>query len=114
MFTLWAFVFNNPEHCTQPCGSDDTTNLDVEFGAYNVAGRVNAGGSLTLSGRISVGAPAGAPPGVVPHPLTNPAGAEVHLAITSHGVLDPATLPGEFRSPTGSPACGGWWTAIFD
>ena len=37
-----------------------------------------------------------------------------HLAVTSHGRLDPATLPGEFRRPTVSGACGCWWVAIFD
>jgi hypothetical protein len=114
VFTMWAFVFNYPEHCSAPCGGDDTNNPDVEFGVYNVAGHVNAGQSLTMSGRFAVGAPAGAPPGVTPHPLSNPAGAEIHVAITSHGGLDPATLPGEFRRPTGSPACGCWWVAIFD
>ena len=78
VFTLWMFVFNRPEHCSDPCGPDDMTNPDVEFGVYN------------------------------------PAGAEVHLAVTSHGGLDPATLPNEFRIPTGSGACGCWWVAIFN
>lgn len=114
VFTLWAFVFNYPENCSDPCGGNDTTNPAVEFGAYNVAGHVNAGASLTLSGRFAVGAPAGAPPGVTPHPLSNPAGAEIHLAVTSHGGLTPESLPGEFRRPTGSPACGCWWVAVFD
>ncbi len=113
VFTLWMFVFNFPENCTDPCDGDDTINPDVEFGAYNVAGHVNAGSTLNLSGRVGVGEPAGAPPGVVPHALVNPAGAEIHLAVTSHGGLDPATLPGEFRTPTGSPFCGCWWTAFF-
>lgn len=114
VFTLWMFVFNYPEHCSAPCGSDDTNNPAVEFGAYNVAGHVTAGRSLTLSGRIGVGETAGAPPGVTPHNLSNPAGAEIHLAVTSHGALNPATLPGEFRTPTGNGGCGCWWVAIFD
>ena len=114
VFTLWMFVFNNPENCTDPCGPDDTTNPDVEFGVYNPAGHVNAGSGLTLSGRAGVGEPAQAPPGVDPFPLSNPAGAEIHLAVTSHGGLDPATLPNEFRIPTGSPMCGCWWTATFN
>lgn len=114
VFTMWSFVFNYPENCTYPCGSDDVTNPDVEFGVYNTAGHVNAGRTLTLSGRFGVGDPAGAPPGVTPHPLSNPAGAEIHVAVTSHGGLDPTTLPGEFRRPTGSPVCGCWWVAVFD
>ena len=114
VFTLWMFVFNYPENCSGTCGPDDTTNPDVEFGAYNVAGQVTAGSSMTLSGRIGVGATAGAPPGVTPHDLSNPAGAEVHLAVTSHGALDPATLPGEFRTPTGNGRCECWWVAVFE
>lgn len=113
VFTLWSFVFNHPDECTQPCGPDDLNNPDVEFGVYNTAGHVNARGTLTLTGRIGVGDPAGAPPGVTPHPLSNPAGAEIHVAVTSHGALDPTTLPGEFRRPTGSPMCGCWWVATF-
>ncbi len=114
IFTLWMFVFNYPENCSGPCGPDDMTNPAVEFGAYNVAGHVNAGQSLNLSGRIGVGETAGAPPGIMPHDLANPAGAEIHLAVTSHGALDPATLPTEFRTPTGNGGCGCWWVAIFD
>jgi hypothetical protein len=114
VFTLWMFVFNHPENCTNPCGADDTTNSDVEFGVYNAAGHASDGGTLTLAGRVGIGDTARAPQGVTPHPLSNPDGAEVHLAVTSHGGLDPATLPGEFRNPTGSPTCGCWWVAIFD
>ncbi len=114
VFTLWMFVFNHPEHCTAPCGPDDMTNPDVEFGVYNPAGHVGAGAKLTLSGRVGVGDTAGAPPGITPHDLSNPAGAAVHLAVTSHGGLNPATLPHEFRIPTGSGACGCWWLAFFD
>ncbi len=114
VFTLWAFVFNHPENCTVPCDFDDTTNPAVEFGVYNLAGHATAGSMLTLSGRAGVGEPAGGPPTIVPHPLSNPAGAEIHVAVTSHGGLDAATLPDEFRRPTGSPMCGCWWVAVFD
>ncbi len=115
VFTLWAFVFNHPELCTDGvCDMDDTMIPEVGFGAYNVAGHVNSGTTLNLSGRIGVGDPAGGPPGTTMAPLSNPGGADVHLAITSHGALDPSTLPGEFRRPTGSPMCGCWWLAIFD
>jgi hypothetical protein len=113
VFTLWAFIFNHPENCSDGCGPDDMTNPAVEFGAYNIAGHVNAGSTLNLAGRVGVGDPAGAPPGIVAHNLSNLAGAEVHLAVTSHGALDPSTLPGEFTSPTGNGACGCWWVALF-
>lgn len=110
VFTLWAFVFNFPHNCTVPCNGDDLgTATGANGGVYNVGGHVGAGGFFTISGRIGVGEAA-----LAFAPLTSPETAEVHLALTSHGALDPATLPGEFRSPTGSPACGCWWVAIFD
>ena len=114
VFTLWAFVFNHPESCTDGvCNGDDLgAGADAKGSVYNVAGHVASGRSLTLAGRLAVGQPALAPPGVDPTPLTNPEGAEIHLAVTSHGALDASTLPGEFRTPTGSPACGCWWVAV--
>ncbi len=116
VFTLWAFVFNHPDLCTDGiCNGDDLgADADAKGSVYNVAGHPASGRSLTLAGRLKVGQAALAPPGVEPTPLTNPAGAEIHLAVTSHGGLDPSTLPGEFRSPTGNPACGCWWVAIFE
>lgn len=115
VFTLWAFIFNHPESCTDgECGGDDLgADADAKGSVYNVAGHVTSGRRLTLAGRIGVGQPALAPPGVTPTPLSNPEGAEIHLAVTSHGGLDPSTLPGEFRSPTGSPVCDCWWVALF-
>lgn len=115
VFTLWAFVFNHPENCSNGvCGGDDMSDPAVGFGAYNPGGHVNAGATLSLSGRVGVGDPAGGPPGSAVTDLSNPMGAEVHLAVTSHGELDPSTLPGEFRRPTGNGGCGCWWVAIFD
>ena len=115
VFTLWAFVFNHPENCSDDmCGPDDMSDPAVGFGAYNPGGHVNAGATLNLSGRIGVGDPAGGPPGSAVTDLSNPSGAEVHLAVTAHGGLDPSTLPGEFHVPTGNGGCGCWWVAIFD
>lgn len=116
VFTLWVFAFNHPELCTDGvCDGDDLGAGSAAKGSvYNAGGHVASGRSMTIAGRVAVGQPALAPAGVEPTPLTNPEGAEVHLAITAHGALDPATLPGEFRSPTGSGACGCWWVAIFD
>lgn len=115
VFTLWAFIFNFPDLCVGPCDGNDLGDGAAAKGSvYNAGGHVASGNSLTVAGRIGVGQPAGAPPGIVPTPLVNPSGAEIHLALTSHGALDPSTLPGEFHSPTGSPVCGCWWVAIFD
>ena len=116
VFTLWVFAFNHPELCTDGiCNGDDLgAGAAAKGSVYNAGGHVASGRFMTIAGRVAVGQPALAPPGVEPTPLTNPEGAEVHLAVTSHGALDASTLPGEFRSPTGSGACGCWWVAIFD
>ena len=94
-FTLWAFVFDDPE--------DENWT-----GAFFVAGHLVGGPNLTLSGHISTRTePFGG------EPLTNPAGAEVHLAVAPHGGLDPALLPELIKTPTG-PGPDIWWLALFD
>ena len=110
VFTLWAFIFNNPENCTDPCNGDDLgTATGANGGAYNVGGVVAAGGKLTVAGRIGVGETP-----FVFEALNAPATAEVHLAMAPHGGLDPSLLPNELRIPKGNGACGCWWVAIFD
>lgn len=114
VFTLWAFVFNYPDLCTPPgCDSDDLgPGAAAKGGVYNVGGHASGGGTLTISGRIGVGDPAGAPPPIfVGAPLESPSTAEIHVAIAPHGALDPAALPDEFSTPVGSPFCGCWWFA---
>lgn len=114
VFTLWAFIFNFPHLCEGPCdGNDLGADAAAKGSVYNVGGHVASGKSLTIADRVGVGEPALAPPGVTPTPLVNPGGAEIHVALTSHGALDPSTLPTEFRIPTGSPVCGCWWVAVF-
>ena len=114
VFTLWAFIFNFPDLCDGPCdGNDLGADAPAKGSVYNMGGHVASGASLTIAGRVGVDEPALAPPGITPTPLVNPDGAEIHAALTSHGALDPSTLPGEFRRPTGSPLCGCWWVAIF-
>jgi hypothetical protein len=114
VFTLWVFIFNYPQLCTGTCDGDDIgAGAAAKGSVYGIAGHVASGGWLQLTGRAGIGEPAGAPPGIEPTPLVNPMGAEIHLAVTSHGALDPATLPEEFHIPTGSPVCGCWWTADF-
>jgi hypothetical protein len=116
IFTGWAFVFANPDECSVPCNGDDFGNPDVGAGVYNFAGHVKGtGGYMTLSGHIQVGQTAGlgAPGGNVPFALTNPMGAEVHVAVAPHGQVDSGTLPGELRTPVGSPFCDCWWVSVF-
>lgn len=94
-FTLWVFVFNDPE-------ADDWD------GAFLGAGHVVAGPNLTLTGHISRNTEpfAGAR-------LDDPEGAAVHLAVAPHGALDPDRLPGQIQTPSG-PGPDIWWLALFD
>jgi hypothetical protein len=51
--------------------------------------------------------------GNVSHPLSNPMGAEIHVAIAPNGQLDPATIAEELYRPAGNPTCDCWWVATF-
>ena len=117
VFTGWAFVFNYPDECANgpgECSGPDLFNPDVEAGVYNFAGHpTGAGGNLVLTGSIQVGQPAGGPPGSTMAPLSSPEGAEVHMAIAPHGLIDPINMPAQANTPVGSPACGCWWVAEF-
>jgi len=117
VFTGWAFVFNYPDECANGpgnCSGPDLFNPDVGAGVYNFAGHpTGAGGNLVLNGSIQVGQPAGGPPGSTMAPLSNPGGAEVHMAIAPHGQIDPSIMPEQATTPVGSPACACWWVAVF-
>lgn len=135
VFTGWVFIFNNPELCQSnpgtefPCGGQDF-NDEVKAGAYNFSGTINqlhqvSGGELqlnsfsdgyvVLNGEIGVGQEQRPPVAqqVSTHPLENPMGAEVHVAIAPHGQLDIETIATELYSPVGNPACDCWWVATF-
>lgn len=115
VFTLWGFVFNNPENCATPfrctgadVGDEPGDPDSPQGGAFAVAGHAVGGGTLTLSGRVGhttepfVGAA-----------LEDPRGAHVHLAVAPHGELDPDLLPEQLRTPTG-PGPDIWWLALFE
>ncbi|MDX1645725.1 MAG: hypothetical protein R3304_01175 [Longimicrobiales bacterium] len=110
VFTLWVFAFNHPEKCTDGvCNADDLGSGAAAKGSvYNGGGHVASGASMTITGRLGVGEEA-----FNDQPLMNPAGAEIHLAVTSHGALSEADLPNEFRTPTGPGTCGCWWLSFF-
>lgn len=133
-FTVWAVVFNHPEHCASAqeeprCGGDDF-NDDVRSSGYNIGAYMpsvahqggafvydaETGGQMIMRGTIAVGQPAMAafPPGDEPrYPLENPHGAEFHIAIAPHGQVDPATFAFEMYEPAGNPTCGCLWVAFF-
>ena len=109
-FTGWAFVFNCPALCSLPCDSDDIgVGTDAQGGVYNIAGHVSGGGNLQMVGHVSTGE---TPFGGAGHaPLQNPLGAEVHVAIAPHGMVDPSNMPAQISTPIGNPSF--WWVAFF-
>lgn len=106
-FSLWAFVFNFPELCTNACDADDLApGAPAMGGVFNVAGHVVGGPHLQLSGHVTLNSPpfAGSP-------LLEPRTAEVHLAVAPHGALQPDIMPNQLKMPIGSPPF--WWLAFF-
>ena len=95
-FTLWVFVFDDPD-------DDDWT------GAFLGSGHLTGGaGTLTLSGYISTNTEPFAG-----EQLSNPEDARVHLAVAPHGALNPDLMPGQIQTPAG-PSPYVWWIALFD
>lgn len=107
-FTLWMFVFNDPELCTDSCDIDDIgTDTPAQGGVYQVDGRIADGERLVMTGSVRIGQPAanGAP-------LQRPTSAEVHLAIAPHGrALSGDDLWRQLNGPVGDPTL--WWAATF-
>jgi len=117
-FSLWVFIFYNPEECAGPvCGPADLMNdPDVIAGAYNAGGHLEGGPSLTLQGFVNkdsftFGGPNAETLGQALAMGFDLADADIHLAVAPHGGLDPALLPGSISTPVGNPAF--WWLAIF-
>jgi hypothetical protein len=124
-FSLWVFVFFNPENCVGPCdGSDlmrplDPANpqLNVVAGAYNAGGHLAAGTRLTIAGHVNQNSALFGGPNADAFGAALSQGfaledAEIHLAVAPHGVLDPALLPAQITTPAGDPSF--WWLAFFD
>jgi hypothetical protein len=110
VFTVWLFVFNAPELCTDgTCDLDDLgADAAASGGSYQLDGLIADGEKMAFFGHIRLGENPlnGAP-------LTNPAGAEVHVAIAAHG----RALPGadgwrQLNGPVGNPTL--WWAATFE
>lgn len=89
--TLWIMFFDNPAACsTSPCTLADAGNPDAGFDFHYGGGNIVNGSQTTISGHIRVGdtrasgwAEVGGPG--TPVALSNPMGADVILAIHSHG-----------------------------
>jgi len=117
-FSLWVFIFYNPEECAAAlCGPADLMNdPDVIAGAHNAGGHLAGGPQLTLAGSVNrqsftFGGPNAETLGEALSMGYDLADAEIHLAVAPHGALDPALLPGQITTPVGNP--GFWWLSIF-
>lgn len=118
-FSLWVFIFFNPEECDGACDAGDlAANPDVVAGAFNAGGHIVAGPNLTISGRVTEQNPTFGPADfaeTIPEALAEGheiADAEIHLAVAPHGALAPELLPAQIKTPAGSPL--DWWLAIFE
>jgi hypothetical protein len=118
VYSLWVFVFFNPEECAGPiCGPADLMNNSaVVAGAFNAGGHVEGGANLTLSGFVNRGSSTFGGPNAETLGTALGMGyvladAEIHLAVAPHGGLDPALLPSSISTPVGNPAF--WWLSIF-
>jgi hypothetical protein len=122
-FSLWVFIFFNPEACVGPCDGtdlmrDNNTLPRVIAGGYNAGGHLVSGPNLTISGRVNQASATFGGPNAesIAQALDmgyDIATAEIHLAVAPHGQLDPALLPAQISTPAGTPA--NWWLAtMFD
>lgn len=95
--TLWIMFFDNPEACLVPghCNFGDIGRPGVRFDFHYAGGHIVNDAATTLTGHLQVGETStsgwaelvdigGAPPFFIT-PLTNPSGAQVILALHSHG-----------------------------
>ena len=107
--TLWWIIFNHPEGCEHgamglQCGEGDL----LLFGGHeSVEGSVVYGAGHVVgpdgSGHLAAHVPTGDASRVVGEGpgLTNPAGAEVHLIVRTHGPIQPGLLIEQLTTPAG-------------
>ncbi len=116
-FSLWVFIFWNPDACDGPCDRADLiADSAVVAGGFNGGGHVEGGATLNLAGHVNPksllfgggNAESFAEALSLGYDL---AGAEIHLAVAPHGALDPALLPDSISTPVGLP--DSWWLAFF-
>ncbi len=105
-FSLWVFVFNHPNECSDPCDGNDLGDTPARGGAFNAAGHIVGGQTLQLAGRVTTNSTP-----FTGSALTEPETAEVHLAVAPHGELQPEIMPDQISKPIGSPPY--WWLANF-
>lgn len=109
VFTLWVFVFNNSDACSDGvCGSDDVgADAPALGGVYQIGGQIADTSTLDFQGGIRLGQT-----GAAGAPLSQPATAEIHFAISPHGkALEGTDLLQQLNSSVGNPIL--WWGASF-
>lgn len=106
LYTVWWFVFNNPNKCDGPC---DAPDLGPTNGAFQWATSflTDATGHASFGARIDRGNPAlGFVQGGNPMGLANVGKAEIHFGMVNHGVpgvdFPLANIPLEATTP-GAP-----------
>lgn len=97
--TMWAVIFNNPQNCNNGCGADDLATPGVNASVLYVTGqRVQSNGRAAFAGAFSKNSVMGTlfGPGLI-----DPATAEIHLIVRSHGRVIPDMLAGQISSVNG-------------
>jgi hypothetical protein len=98
--TLWIMFFDNPGACLTPGACDPDVDIGrdgVRFDFHYAGGHIVNSAKTTISGHLRVGetstsgwaelAAIGGAPAAFITPLTNPYGAQVILALHSHGPM---------------------------
>lgn len=108
VFTVWAFVFNTPERCTDSaCDRDDIGDTPAQGGVFQIDGHIAVDRTSQFGGAVRLGQQA-----FNGSPLSNPAGAEIHLAIAPHGKAHSGEdLWSQLNGPIGNTTL--WWGATF-
>lgn len=97
VFTLWIFVFNDP----------DSDQFDAAYlGSAHVADDMNQ--PIDLNGHITSETEPFTGDGI----LENAMDAHVRLTVAPHGELDSEKLPDQLTTPSGGPEY--WWIAEFE
>ncbi|CAN5480332.1 hypothetical protein BH23BAC3_BH23BAC3_24110 [soil metagenome] len=97
VFTLWVFVFNDPE----------AEEFDAAYlGSAHVAEDISQ--AIKLNGHIT----SDTEPFTGEGQLTDPMEAKVRLTVAPHGELDADKLPGQLTTPSGGPDY--WWITEFN
>ena len=108
VFTLWGFVFNQPQDCTDAtCDADDLGPTPAQGAVFHIDATIASTMTIEFEGGVTFGE--AAPNGVV---LSNPMGAEVHVAIAPHGkALTGQDLQGQLNLAIGNTTL--WWAGAF-